>query len=443
MKDLQSIRGMHDVLPEQAPVWTFLEARFAALADSYGYSEIRTPVLESTSLFKRSIGDVTDIIEKEMYSFVDRNGEELSLRPEGTAGVVRAVLEHGLANQRQQRLWYRGAMFRHERPQKGRYRQFHQMGLESFGWSGPEIEAELLAFTARLFRELDLGDLRLELNTLGSIEERLTYRTLLLKYLREHRDALDPEAQGRMEENPLRLFDSKNADTRAVMATAPRLMDVLGVESRQHFERLTQILDALEIAWTHNPSLVRGLDYYSHTVFEWITESLGAQGTICAGGRYDGLVEQLGGKPTPAVGLALGVERVVALLEARGVDVAIAPLAYVAILDPERHGEVLAWVEGLRNHLSTRSATTMSPVSAGIIVHAGDGSIKSQMKKADRSGARFAILAGGDEWTDGNVVLKPLRDDSEQRVIALNDAPAALECALAEVAEAGAGIATI
>lgn len=292
MKAIKSIRGMHDILPESIHVWQHLEATLREVVEAYGYHEVRMPIVESTELFKRSIGDVTDIVEKEMYTFDDRNGDSLSLRPEGTASCVRAGIQHGLLHNQVQRLWYLGPMFRHERPQKGRYRQFHQVGVEVFGLPGPDVDAEMLAMTARLWRMLGLSNVRLELNTLGTPESRQRYRDHLIAYFEQHRDALDEEAQRRLYDNPMRILDSKHPDTREVVAQAPSLMDDLDAESRAHFDGLCAHLDALGITYEHNPRLVRGLDYYTHTVFEWITEDLGAQGTVCAGGRYDGLVEQ-------------------------------------------------------------------------------------------------------------------------------------------------------
>ncbi|GIX21229.1 MAG: hypothetical protein KatS3mg121_0012 [Gammaproteobacteria bacterium] len=315
---LQSVRGMHDLLPEQTPLWQWLEAQLADHMRRYGYAEIRTPVVEKTELFKRSIGDVTDIVEKEMYTFEDRNGESLSLRPEGTAGCVRAGIQHGLLHNQVQRLWYMGPMYRHERPQKGRYREFRQFGVEVFGLPGPHIEAELILLCRRLWRALGLeGQVRLEINCLGQAEERARYRDALVAYFEAHRDALDEDSRRRLERNPLRILDSKNPAMRPLIAGAPRLEEALGEASRAHFDALRRLLDAADVPYTVNPHLVRGLDYYNLTVFEWITDALGAQGTVCAGGRYDGLVAQLGGSPTPAVGFAAGLERLVALIEGR------------------------------------------------------------------------------------------------------------------------------
>jgi histidyl-tRNA synthetase len=406
MKAIKSIRGMHDILPESVHIWQHLEDRLRQLLESYGYSEIRMPLLESTELFKRSIGDVTDIVEKEMYTFEDRNGDSLSLRPEGTAGCVRAGVQHGLLHNQVQRLWYVGPMFRHERPQKGRYRQFHQIGVEVFGLDGPDIDAEMLAMTARLWQELGLENVRLELNTLGTPESRQRYREHLVNYFEKHRDALDEEAARRLYENPMRILDSKNPQTREVVAGAPNLAEDLDAASRAHFEGLCSHLEALGIPYAHNPRLVRGLDYYTHTVFEWITDDLGAQGTVCAGGRYDGLVEQLGGRGTPAIGMAMGLERLVALLEARGeAPPPPRPDVYLVVGGDELVGPALSLAEELRNELPHLRLTQ----------HCGGGSFKAQMKRADRLGARYALVLGSHEHATGTATVKPLRSrDSEQ-----------------------------
>jgi len=423
MKAIQSIRGMHDILPDAVHVWQDLEDRIRRLLEAYGYQEIRLPAVEFTELFARSIGDVTDIVEKEMYTFKDRNGDLLSLRPEGTAGCVRAGIEHGLLHNQVQRLWYKGPMFRHERPQKGRYRQFHQVGIEVFGIPGPDVDAELLAFTARLWKTLGLRNLRLEINTLGTPASRVRYRDRLIAYFESHRDALDPEALRRLHENPLRLLDSKHPDTAAVARAAPTLLDDLDAESRAHFDTLLAHLDSLGIAYTHNPRLVRGLDYYTHTVFEWITDELGAQGTVCAGGRYDGLVEQLGGRATPAIGLAMGLERLVTLL----IDQAVAkqpagPDIYLVVPGGAGAGpEALALAERLRNELPTLH----------LVLNCGGGSMKAQMKKADRTGARYAAILGPDEIAAGTVVLKPLRDsEAGQLTLAQQDLAALMRARL-------------
>ncbi|WP_018872868.1 histidine--tRNA ligase [Thioalkalivibrio sp. ALJ16] len=410
MKAIKSIRGMHDILPESIHVWQHLEATLREVVEGYGYHEIRMPVVEATELFKRSIGDVTDIVEKEMYTFEDRNGDSLSLRPEGTASCVRAGIQHGLLHNQVQRLWYLGPMFRHERPQKGRYRQFHQVGVEVFGLPGPDVDAEMLAMTARLWRMLGLDNVRLELNTLGTPDSRQRYREHLIAYFEGHREALDEEAQRRLYENPMRILDSKHPETRAVVAQAPSLMDHLDAESRAHFDGLCAQLEQLGIPFEHNPRLVRGLDYYTHTVFEWITDDLGAQGTVCAGGRYDGLVEQLGGRGTPAIGMAMGLERLVALLEGAAVaPAASGPDAYLIVGGDELVADALQLAEQLRDALPGLS----------LVQHCGGGSFKSQMKRADRLGARYALVLGSDEQAAGTVTVKPLRSQGgEQEAVA-------------------------
>jgi len=409
-KGVQAIRGMHDILPAESRQWQRLERAVRELMEAYGYREIRMPLLELTELFKRSIGEVTDIVEKEMYSFTDRNGDSLSLRPEGTAGCVRACLEHGLLHNQTQRLWYQGPMFRHERPQKGRYRQFHQIGVEAFGLSGPDIDAEIILMTARLWRNLGLTDLRLELNSLGTVEERAAYRAVLVDYLRANRDRLDEDGLRRMETNPLRVLDSKNTEMADVVAAAPSLADHLGEESRSHFDILCATLDAAGVAYVVNPRLVRGLDYYSRTVFEWITTDLGAQGTVCAGGRYDGLVEQLGGSPTSAVGFAMGLERLIALLEERS------PLApdesdlYI-VAPAELAGAGLLLAEELRD----------SHPGLRVLSNCAGGGFKAQFKRADRSGAQLALVLGESELTEGVVGVKWLRQEREQARIARSE----------------------
>ena len=423
MKSIQSIRGMHDILPDTVHLWQDLESQIRRQLDGYGFQEIRLPAVEFTELFARSIGDVTDIVEKEMYTFEDRNGDRLSLRPEGTAGCVRAGIEHGLLHNQVQRLWYKGPMFRHERPQKGRYRQFHQVGVEVFGIPGPDVDAELLALTARLWKALGLRNLRLEINTLGTPASRLRYRDRLIDYFAAHRDSLDPEALRRLHENPLRILDSKHPDTAAVARAAPTLLDDLDAESRAHFDGLLARLDALGIAYTHNPRLVRGLDYYTHTVFEWITDELGAQGTVCAGGRYDGLVEQLGGRATPAIGLAMGLERLVALLIDQNLAGAPnAPDIYLAVPGTPTAGpEALALAERLRDELPTLR----------LVMNCGGGSMKAQMKKADRTGARYAVILGPDEIASGTVVVKPLREAEDgQLTLTQKDLPALMRARL-------------
>jgi len=403
---ITSIRGMNDILPAQTPLWQWLESRVRTLLQSYGYGEIRMPIVEQTELFKRSIGEVTDIVEKEMYTFDDRNGDSLTLRPEGTASCVRAAEQHGLLYNQVQRLWYCGPMFRHERPQAGRYRQFHQIGVEAFGMQGPDIDAELILLTARLWRELGLTDLvTLELNSLGDSEDRLRYRAALVAYLSEHLDALDEDSRRRLEKNPLRILDSKDAGTREVLKDAPRFDDYLGEEAKAHFAELCDILDAAGVAYRLNPALVRGLDYYGKTVFEWVTDALGAQGTVCAGGRYDGLVTQLGGKATPAVGFAMGIERLILLLEKRAPELPAEADVYLVSTVPARVSLVLA--EQLRQSLPALRLQS----------HCGGGSIKSQMKKADKSGARWALIIAEDEHAAGEITIKPLRGEGEQQRI--------------------------
>ncbi len=411
---IQSIRGMHDALPSDTPAWQRLEAVLRELMASYAYREIRMPSVESTALFKRSIGEVTDIVEKEMYTFEDRNGESLTLRPEGTASCVRACLEHGLLYNQQQRLWYMGPMFRHERPQKGRYRQFYQLGVETFGVSTPEMDAELILMAARLWKQLGLADeVVLQINTLGSNAARAVYREHLVNYLRQHAAHLDEDSLRRLETNPLRVLDSKNPDVQAILHNAPRLNEHLDDESRADFQRLCDVLRAAGIRYEVNPKLVRGLDYYNKTVFEWVTTRLGAQGTICAGGRFDGLVEQLGGSPTPAAGFAIGLERLLALLgEAYGEAQASAasPQVYIVALGSEAEREALVLAERLRDTLP----------AVRIQTNAGGGSFKAQFKRADKSGAAYALILGEDEVKQGQAQIKPLRHEDEQIAVAFD-----------------------
>ena len=420
MAKIQAIRGMNDILPDQTPVWQYVESTVRRVLGQYGYQEIRMPVVEHTELFKRSIGEVTDIVEKEMYTFEDRNGDSLTLRPEGTAGCVRAAEEHGLLFNQTRRLWYTGPMFRHERPQKGRYRQFHQIGVECFGMAGPDIDAELLILTARLWSALGLSDhARLEINSIGTSDSRKVYRRALVAYLEQYQDKLDDDSKRRLTTNPLRILDSKDPATREILQGAPSLDDYLDDESRQHFEQLKAMLDAAGVAYTVNPALVRGLDYYGKTVFEWITDSLGAQGTICAGGRYDGLVEQLGGKPTVAVGFAMGLERLILLLETLELvpeHVNNQADVYVTAMGDQAVAPAMALAETLRNELPGRI----------VVSHCGGGSFKSQMKKADRSGARFAVILGENEIAQATAGLKPLRDDQPQQEVAQADLAAVL-----------------
>ena len=410
-KSIQAIRGMNDILPDETPRWQFVEGVFRDLMATYGYTEIRLPAVEKTELFKRSIGEVTDIVEKEMYTFEDRNGDSLTLRPEGTAGCVRACIQNGLLHNQTQRLWYMGPMFRHERPQKGRYRQFHQLGVEVFGYPGPDIDAEHIAMTARFWHKLGMTDeVRLEINSLGSAEARHAYRQILVEYLQQHRDQLDEDSLRRLDTNPLRILDSKNPAMQAMIEAAPKLMDHLDEESRTHFEALRSLLEAMGIEYQINPRLVRGLDYYSKTVFEWVTDRLGAQGTVCAGGRFDGLVEQLGARPVPAMGFALGLERLVALLEDKPLADNFSPHAYLLLAgrEAELQGRVLA--EQLRDTLPTLR----------LVVNSGGGSFKSQMKRADKSGARLALILGEDEINKQQISVKNLRQEEEQQVVMLS-----------------------
>jgi histidyl-tRNA synthetase len=418
---------MNDILPDETPYWQFLERTVSRLLESYGYGEIRLPVVEQTELFKRSIGEVTDIVEKEMYTFEDRNGESLTLRPEGTAGCVRAAIQQGLLGV-PQRLWYAGPMFRYERPQKGRQRQFHQIGAEAFGVAGPDMDAELILLSARLWRQLGIADgVQLQLNSIGGSAARRAYRDALVDYLERRRDALDEDSQRRLGSNPLRILDSKNPQTQALLDDAPALSDYLDDESRADFDRLCDLLQAAAVPFTINPRLVRGLDYYNKTVFEWVTDRLGAQGTVCAGGRYDGLVEQLGGRATPGVGFAMGMERLVLLLRESdalssadtGADV------YVVAVGDDAQRAALAAVEAVRDRRPRLR----------IVQHTGGGSFKSQMKKADRSGARVALIWGEDEVAAATVTLKPLRGggaSTAQRSVPCGELDAALLTVLAE-----------
>lgn len=398
---------MNDLLPDQSPVWQYLETQVKTVLQAYGYAEIRTPIVEQTELFKRSIGEVTDIVEKEMYTFEDRNGDSLTLRPEGTASCVRAAEQHGLLYNQVQRLWYTGPMFRHERPQKGRYRQFHQVGAEAFGMDGPDIDAEVIIMSAQLWKRLGLIEsVELQLNTLGSAEARARFKEDLVSYLSARKDLLDADSQRRLESNPLRILDSKDQNTQQLLNDAPHFHDYIDEESKTHFEQLKSLLEAAGIRYRVNSRLVRGLDYYGKTVFEWVTDALGAQGTVCAGGRYDGLVSQLGGKPTPAVGFAMGVERLVLLLE----ELQLVPQSvrqridvYVIGMGDDNLANAMSVAETLRHDAGLR-----------VQLHCGGGGFKSQMKKADKSGADFAILIGDDERAASEVSLKPLRGNGDQ-----------------------------
>jgi histidyl-tRNA synthetase len=410
---IQSIRGMNDLLPPQSGRWQIVEAIVADVLGQYGFHEIRFPVLEKTELFQRTIGEVTDIVEKEMYSFEDRNGDNLTLRPEGTAGCVRASIQNGLLD-RPQRLWYTGPMFRHERPQKGRLRQFHQFGAEVFGMDGPDVDAELIAMTARIWAELGVESaVALELNTLGTAESRAAHKAELVSYLHHVREQLDEDSQRRLETNPLRILDSKNPQMQQLLARAPSLMDFLDDESKKHFEQLTSYLDKLGIAYRVNNRLVRGLDYYSRTVFEWVTDRLGAQGTVCGGGRYDGLVEQLGGRPTSALGFGMGIERLMLLVEEVNPNLfAEDSEADIYVLYEEvAAADAMLLAEEVRNEIPYLR----------VQYHCGGGSFKSQFKKADRSGAMIALILGGKEMETNTVTVKYLRDDREQESLSRED----------------------
>lgn len=411
---------MNDLLPADSPLWQYVESVVTDILTRYAYQEIRFPIVESTELFKRSIGEVTDIVEKEMYTFEDRNGDSLTLRPEGTACCVRACEENGLLYNQTQRLWYMGPMFRHERPQKGRYRQFHQIGVETFGIQGPDIDAEVLVLSARILRELGVADhVRLQINSLGSTEARTTYKQALVAYLEQVKDQLDEDSKRRLESNPLRILDSKDANTQSLLNAAPVLLDYLDDASCEHFEGLKSLLDAAGIAYEVNPRLVRGLDYYGKTAFEWVTDKLGSQSTVCAGGRYDGLVEQLGGKPTPAVGFGIGLERLVLLLQAveavpEGLDqqadvylVAVGNVQSVAMQLAERIRDDLPFVR--------------------LLLNCGGGNFKSQLKRADKSGAEIALILGEDEAQAEKVSIKFLRDDVEQQTLPFDEAIAYLQ----------------
>ncbi|MDD2661290.1 MAG: histidine--tRNA ligase [Methylococcales bacterium] len=407
--NIQAIRGMHDVLPGQTPLWQYVEQMLREVLSAYGYSEIRLPLVEKTELFKRSIGEVTDIVEKEMYTFDDRNGDSLTLRPEGTAGCLRACLEHGLLHNQVHRLWYYGPMYRHERPQKGRYRQFIQLGVETYGMPGPDIDAELILIMDRLWRSLGIRDkVRLQLNSLGNIAERLAYRETLVGYFQERLDELDEDSLRRLETNPLRILDTKNPAMQKLIASAPELMDYLGDDSLKHFNLLTATLDDLGISYEITTRLVRGLDYYSKTVFEWVTDELGSQGTVCAGGRYDSLIEQLGGKANFAVGFAMGIERLLALIEASGaVPLARSVDVYMIRVGETAEREGLRFAEIIRNEVP----------GLKLQVNCGGGSFKSQFKKADKIGAEYAIILGDDEVSRGEFSIKPLRSEQGQQTL--------------------------
>jgi histidyl-tRNA synthetase len=412
---------MNDILPDVTGTWRYLETVVRDIVQSYGYAEIRLPLLEQTELFRRSIGEVTDIVEKEMYTFDDRNGESLTLRPEATASVVRAGITNGLLHNQRQKLWTTGPMFRYEKPQKGRYRQFYQFDVEALGYDGPDVDAELIIMCARLWRALGISRLTLEINSLGTPESRAGYRDALVEYFSSVKNKLDDDSIRRLEQNPLRILDSKNPDMKAIVAAAPLMLDFLDEESSEHFQSLKGLLDAAGVAYTVNPRLVRGLDYYSRTVFEWVTDALGSQGAVCSGGRYDGLVEKLGGKPTPAVGWAMGIERFVALYEACGGE---APAddadVYVVAVGENTLEQAFTIAEQLRDEV------------AGIKVelNLGGGSFKSQLKRADKSNAAFALILGEQEIVEKRVGLKPLRSTEDQSSVAFDELPATLAALL-------------
>ncbi|MCH7342139.1 histidine--tRNA ligase [Pelomonas sp. CA6] len=409
LEPLRGVKGMNDSFAPESARWEWLEGQMRGLLAAYGYRNARTPIVEPTQLFVRGIGEVTDIVEKEMYTFTDKlNGDQLALRPEITAGLVRAVIEHNALYDGPLRLWSIGPVFRHERPQKGRYRQFHQLDVEAMGFAGPDIDAELILLTRALWKRLGLKegeDIRLELNSLGEPAERAAHRAALIAYLEQHQALLDEDAKRRLYTNPLRVLDTKNPAMQAMVEGAPKLLDFLGEDSRAHLQAICTVLDAAGLAYTINPRLVRGLDYYNRTVFEWVTPHLGSQATVCGGGRYDGLIAQLGGKPAPAVGFGLGMERLLLLLEALGLNTADgAPDAYAVIPDATQLPRILPVLEALREQ------------GVAVQMHAGGGSFKSQFKKADASGARYALVFGGDELARGEVALKPLREEGAAQV---------------------------
>jgi histidyl-tRNA synthetase len=409
---IQPVRGMNDVLPAEAPLWERVEGAAAALFAAYGYQRVRLPVLERTELFSRSIGELTDIVEKEMYTFEDRNGESITLRPEGTAGVARACLSNGLLHNQQQKLWCSGPMFRREKPQKGRYRQFHQLSIEALGYAEPEIDAELIALSARLWKQLGITSVTLELNSIGTPESRAGYKQALVEYFSAHRERLDEDSVRRLERNPLRILDSKNPELRDLIAAAPLITGYLDDESRTHFDRVQALLADIGVSCKLNPRLVRGLDYYSRTVFEWVTDKLGAQGAVCSGGRYDGLIAQLGGRDTPAVGWALGLERIVELVRAEGGDTTEEPTDAFLVAagdDARRFGFRL--VEGLRDGIPGIKLSIGSPAAG----------FKAQLRRADKSGARFALIVGEAEAAAGKVSVKPLRTDEPQQLLSVEE----------------------
>jgi histidyl-tRNA synthetase len=419
----QPIRGMADLLPADSGTWQMLESALRDIAEAYGYKQLRIPVVERTELFKRSIGEVTDIVEKEMYTFEDRNGQSLTLRPEATAGIVRAGISNGLLYNQRQKVWFTGPMFRYERPQKGRYRQFYQFDVEALGFEGPDVDAEMILMTARLWRQIGVDAVTLELNSLGTSESRQRYREVLVDYFSDHKSALDEDSLRRLDRNPMRILDSKNPAMKTVVAGAPVLTDFLDAESADHFAQLREILDDAGIAYRLNPRLVRGLDYYCRTVFEWVTDRLGAQGTVCAGGRYDGLVEQLGGRPTPAIGWALGLERLLELYRAcGGAEAEVAPELYLVASGQGTLAPAFRLVEQLRE----------ARPRFRVEINLGGGSFKSQMKRADKSGAQFALVLGEAELEANAVGLKPLREAGEQRTVPWDALAEALDPLLAD-----------
>ncbi|MGI9238519.1 MAG: histidine--tRNA ligase [Woeseiaceae bacterium] len=413
----RAIRGMNDILPDVAGTWRYLESVVQEIVQSYGYAEIRLPILEYTELFQRSIGEVTDIVEKEMYSFPDRNGESLTLRPEATASVVRAGMTNGLLHNQRQKLWTAGPMFRYEKPQKGRYRQFHQFDVEALGYDGPDVDAELIIMSARLWQRLGISRIELQINSLGTPDSRRRYREALVAYFNGVKSQLDEDSIRRLEQNPLRILDSKNPDMQAVIEAAPVMLDYLDEASVTHFEGLKALLDVAGVSYSINPRLVRGLDYYSRTVFEWVTDALGAQGAVCSGGRYDGLVEKLGGRPTPAVGWAMGIERFVALFEACGGE-APAQYAdvYIAAVGEGAQARAFGLAEELRDRIT----------GIRVEVNLGGGSFKSQMKRADKSNAEYALILGEQELSENRIGVKPLRSKEDQESVALEEVAAAL-----------------
>ncbi|MBT5861492.1 MAG: histidine--tRNA ligase [Gammaproteobacteria bacterium] len=414
----RAVRGMNDILPEASSTFRYLESVVQGIVASYGYSEIRLPLLEHTELFKRSIGEVTDIVEKEMYTFLDRNGESLTLRPEATAGMVRAGMTNGLFHNQKQKLWTSGPMFRYEKPQQGRYRQFYQFDVEAIGYEGPDIDAELIIMSARMWQQLGISKIELEINSLGTPEARASYRDALIEYFTSVKNQLDEDSIRRLEQNPLRILDSKNPGMQAIVEAAPVMLDYLDEESATHFSGLRALLDAAGVTYTVNPRLVRGLDYYSRTVFEWVTDALGSQGAVCSGGRYDGLVQKLGGRETTAIGWAMGIERFVALYEACGGEVPTSDAdVYIAALGSGTLERAFRLAEELRDTIS----------GIKVEMNLGGGSFKSQMKRADKSGAEFALILGEQELTDGCIGVKPMRSAGEQTNVALEELAATLE----------------